>query len=239
MKNPKILIGCPTHDKDSIYLDGFLESINDQDYCDFNILFADTSSNHEFHNVLKKTGAIVIKAKPKKDARMEKIIAGREAIRKYFLKHDYDRLWFVDTDVRPPKNALSTLLSDKKDVVSGVCLGKFKQENEFRVLPCIYKFEKEPGVCRQLNITQVLDNDVDEIAVAGFGCVLIKKEVLEKVKIRQFQEGGGEDAAFFIDSLKAGFKNFVDKRVKCAHLVYEPGNEKNRKFDFKYYKKNK
>lgn len=230
--NVKVLTGCPIHPADSEYLKGYVESIRSQDYANLDLVFAETTGDEDFIQVLGKTGAIVLPAKPEKDERMEKIIAGREKIRQYFLEHeDYNFLWFVDADVRPPRDALSKLISADKDVISGVCLSPFNVGGKRRVLPCLYRFTEKKGVCQQFNRQEVSGSEIKEIAVAGFGCVLIKRRVLEKISIRRFAEGGGEDAAFFIDTLKAGFKNFVDKSVKCAHLVYKPGDVRNKEFE--------
>ena len=227
-----VLVGCPIHPADTIYVEGFIESMKSQDYPHLRIIFAETSGDKEFFKLLERTGELVLSARPDKDGRMEKIIAGREKIRQYFLEHDdYYSLWFVDADVRPPSDALSKLIKADKDVISGVCLSHFNVGGKRRVLPCLYRFTDEKGVCQQLNRQEVSGSGVEEIAVAGFGCVLVKRRVLEKIAIRRFAEGGGEDAAFFIDSLKAGFKNFVNKGVKCAHLVYEPGDARNREFE--------
>ncbi len=232
VKSPKVLVGCPIHPPDSLYVDGYLEAVRGQDFGNLDIIFAETSGDEDFIHSLENTGAIVLRAKPEIGQRMEKIIAGREKIRQYFLEHEeYAYLWFVDADVRPPKSALSKLISDNKDLVAGVYLITAKVNGRLHILPCAYAFEKKRGYCRQLSCAEVKGSGMISIAIAGLGCALISRKVLKEISFRKFEEGGGEDAAFFIDCNRAGFETFLDKSVTCAHLVFPPGDARNKKFE--------
>jgi GT2 family glycosyltransferase len=238
LRNPKVMIGCVTHNKDEQYLPAFLESIRAQDYKNYDIVFVDTSDDDAYIAKLKGTGAIALKPDEKEEHTIKKIVAGRTKLRRYALENGYDYLLFVDTDVRPPKTALSKLLSTRKDVVAGLCLSNINISGTTRVMPCIYDFDDEEGYCRPMFLNHVLNNDIKEISCAGFGCTLATRKVLEKVGIRYYEKSmAGEDIAFFIDAREAGFRAFADNSVKCAHLVFPEGDPRNRKFMFETYEK--
>lgn len=230
---PRVLVSCVTHDKDELYLDGFLESIRSQEYKNYDILFIDTSDNKEFTAKLKGTGAIVLNAETGLDHNIKKITTGREQARQHAIKNNYDYLLFVDTDVRPPPTGLSKLLANRKDVIAGVCLSPRNINGTSRVMPNVYDFADEEGYCRPMFLPDVLNNNLIEVSCAGFGCTLIAKEVLEKVPLRYYKESmAGEDIAFFVDARENKFNTFADNSVKCRHLVFPPGDPRNRKFLF-------
>lgn len=229
----KVLIGCPIYDGDAQYLEGFLESIRSQTFTDFDILFADTSKTDTFSKILKKTGQFVIRAPSKSGERMDNIVSGRKVVRDFFLTKDYDFLWFVDADVHPPKDALKKLLSDRTDIVSAVCLNPFSRSKTDNIRPCLWAFTEEKGVCKQLSVDHVQESGIIEVAITGFGCVLISRKVLEKVDITLFDgHKGSEDTIFFVNALREGFKIFADLDVKCDHLVFSVGDKRNKLFSF-------
>jgi glycosyltransferase involved in cell wall biosynthesis len=229
----KVLVGCPIYDGDAQYLEGFLESARKQTFLDFDILFADTSKEDTFSEELRKTGALVIRAPTKSGERMDNIISGRNAVRDFFLKKDYDFLWFVDADVRPPKDALAKLLNDRRDIVSGVCLNPFSKSKINNIRPCLWVFTEEKGVCKQLSVDHVSASGVIDVAIAGFGCVLISRKVIEKIGVGLFEgHKGSEDTIFFVKALKEGFKIAADLDVKCDHLVFSVGDGRNKLFSF-------
>jgi hypothetical protein len=239
IRNPRILVGCVTYDKDDQYLPGFLDVIRSQDYRNFDILFVDTSDGDEYLAKLKGTGAIALRADVKgADHFIKKIVAGRKAVRKYALEKGYDYLFFVDTDVRPPKTALSKLLSARKDMITGIYLMNSNINGTRRIMASLYDFDDEEGYCRPVFMNDALNNDMKEISAAGFGCTLMTDAVLRKVEIRYYEKSmAGEDIAFYVDARAAGFRTFSDNSVKCAHVVYTPGDPRNRKFMFETYEK--
>ena len=59
-----------------------------------------------------------------------------------------------------------------------------------------------------------------KVKQCGLGCVLIKKEVLEKIEFRIDKTTDGfDDATFCDDTLEKGYELYVDTRVKCKHLI--------------------
>ncbi len=238
IRSPRVLVGCVTYDKDEVYITGMLESIRSQDYRNYDIIFADTSDSEEFNAKLKGTGAIVVKGTPNLDHSIKKITDGREIIRQYAIDKGYDYLWFVDTDVIQPSTALSKMLADRKDIVLGLYLSPRNFNGVSKVLPVLQDFSNSEGYCRPMGLQEVLDNKLIEVSCGGFGCTLVTREVLSDVKLRYYEKSmAGEDTAFSVDAREKGFRTFADTSVRCAHLVFPPGDPRNRKFLFESYEK--
>ena len=153
-----------------------------------------------------------------------------------FFKNNYDYLWFVDTDVLPPQTALSRLILKRKDIIAGLCLLGINVDGNLRVMPNVY--ENKENCFRPIALNDVLNDHLTEIYCAGFGCVLISRNVFKSIEIRYYQDSmAGEDMAFFVDAKEKGFRTFADNSVKCTHLVFPAGDPRNSKFMFESYEK--
>jgi len=233
MDKKKVLVACVTYEKDAAYLAQFMDSLKALDFQDFDILLVDTSDNEGYDKRLAEVGNFVISAGAGLDRSIKKITLGRNKAREFFLAHDYDYLLFVDTDVLLPKDALSKLLSDSKDVVGGVYLTRQLLMGKLFILPVVADFSSDPKCCRPMMLPEAMNDDVKEVAWIGFGCMLISRKVLEKVSMRYYEKSmSGEDVAFCVDSRAAGFRVFADFSVKCTHELFPPGDARNKELRF-------
>lgn len=131
-----------------------------------------------------------------------------------------DYIFFIDDDVLPPINTIEKLYNHKKDIVSGLYFAK--QQPHF---PQIFKDSKR-DVGRYDSVENYEKDALIEIDACGAGCMLIKKEVFEKLKQPYFQyipksettPRKGEDYFFCEKAKKAGFKIFCDTSVLCKHI---------------------
>jgi len=74
-----------------------------------------------------------------------------------------------------------------------------------------------------------LPDELFEIAGCGFGCVLMRTDMLLDIAAKE--EGGrwftpiadaGEDCAFCIRARREGYRIFCDPTVDCGHMAYTP-----------------
>jgi hypothetical protein len=140
------------------------------------------------------------------------------------LKKDYiTHVFFIDADTRPPTDCLHKLLKLNKDVAAGLYKISIPEpEREgwsastasdttgkvYNWLPTSKELPKEPFTAW---------------ALAG-GCMLVKKEVLQKITWPWFeyiyQPNGqrmGEDIYFTNKVKEAGFELWVEPSVICGH----------------------
>lgn len=133
---------------------------------------------------------------------------------------EYTHIWFVDDDTTPKRpDALKLLLDADKDVISGV----------YRVM----KMDTD-GVKKPVNMVAVDAPDdeyypvggtgIGKITASGAGCLLIKREVFDKVPFPWFEDlpwgkTRGQDFVFCKKLAEAGIEMFAHFDVVCSHRV--------------------
>lgn len=148
-------------------------------------------------------------------------IERNELVRKA-LDKGADKVWFVDSDVTVPRDALKHMLEPDTDVV----MGFVPIRNTRKRASCVYKhggyFSAENRYTYGGEI-EGLDPRID-VKGGGFACVLVDKRVFEKVPTPWFEytetKTGirrGEDIGFCYKLANAGIRVFADSRVLCGH----------------------
>ena len=153
----------------------------------------------------------------------------RNEIAVHLLKNpDITHLFFVDSDMVLPKDALVKLFKSEKEIVSGLYFHRNPPHE-----PHLYKIENNELVA----IKDYEKNKIIEADAVGGGCLLIKREVFEKLVDKVKTVDGvsqffvttpttGEDIFFCELAKKHGFKIFCDTSVKCGHIELNVIEEK-------------
>ena len=131
----------------------------------------------------------------------------------------YDYLFAVDSDMKFAPDTLSNLLSHDADIVSGI----YRQRKDEQIIE-IYK--RNNGGLYNVKYDDLKGKGLVEIDGCGFGCVLVKKEVLVGVGYPQFeyhmagplQIGLSEDNDFCMKASKKGYKIYCDTSIVCGHV---------------------
>lgn len=141
-----------------------------------------------------------------------------------FLKTDHTHLFFIDSDVVPPHNALETLLEADKYVIAGMypSMRYDPMERRTMLIYNVFRHVEKDGV---LSFQNVLGEGIEEIDSSGAGCLLIKREVLIAMRKDwfrfQYNDEGivkyGEDISFCRKARKLGFPVYGDFNVICNH----------------------
>lgn len=142
---------------------------------------------------------------------------------------DYTHILFVDADTIPDRNSLTKLLSHDKDIVSGLTpILKYNIEEKIwgTLDNCFTHQDKdENGKDRTHSVTR--NTGLQKIWRCGTSCLLIKREVFEKLEKPYFKfelnEDGtiptrSEDLYFCDKAREAGFEIYADTDVICNHL---------------------
>ena len=204
----KILIAVPTFE--NIYPDTF-KSIYDLDKGDNNVSF-------EF-------------------VRGYDCATARNHIVQMAINRDVDYVLMVDNDVVLPKDILSVLLDDAKDV----CLGYYAHRDadniyRGRVNVCrLYDKKGKPQVNFPLEaeytaeeIKELRDKGEYKVQIkgGGMGCAFIKVSVLKRLQYPwydwvNYKNRGmlSEDLYFCTQCKKANIPIFTDTRAYCGHLL--------------------
>ncbi|MEM3127161.1 MAG: glycosyltransferase [Candidatus Woesearchaeota archaeon] len=215
----KILIACPTYEEKKYALNEWTEAVknieNGNNYVD--VLLVDNSKDNEYFEELKKTGFKVKKIERRENPK-DNVANSRNLIRELFLEKNYDCLFSLEQDVIVEKDALLKLLSHKKDVVSGVVYNNLPYGNKLKWLPMVYvthPYDKT-GLWYAKE-EELQGNQLIEVRGVSLSCVLIHRKVLEKIKFRYYPKTW-DDLPFCEDTIKAGFRIYVDTSVKPKHL---------------------
>jgi glycosyltransferase involved in cell wall biosynthesis/GT2 family glycosyltransferase len=135
----------------------------------------------------------------------------------------FDYLFAVDYDMSFPPDTLKRLLSHNKDIVSGL----YRQRNDDLVLE-IYRNNNKGGQDNVRFTDLYLNGEgnwLERVDGCGFGCVLVKKQVFERVGYPYFkyhsaltmEETISEDIDFCRKATAAGFEIYCDTDVICNH----------------------
>lgn len=132
----------------------------------------------------------------------------------------YDYLFSVDSDITFEKDTLKKLLAHDKDVVSGLYI----QRKEEKVLE-IYRMNRRGGVSN-VTFEELSKESLARISACGFGCVLIKSEVIRKIGYPQFiyrealdhKHTVSEDVHFCARANEEGFDIWADTTILCEHI---------------------
>lgn len=133
----------------------------------------------------------------------------------------YDYLFCVDSDIVLPKDALARLLSADKDVVSGLYIQRKPGHHILEI------YEDTPnGGTQNVKWENLKGRGLVEIAGCGFGCVLVKGDVLRKMPYPHFVYKSAldhaftfsEDVYFCLEARRHGFKIWADSSLLCEHI---------------------
>lgn len=139
------------------------------------------------------------------------------------LEGGHSHLFFLDSDVVPPKDAILRLLAHNQPVISGM----YCRRSPPHAIPVMIREGKW--------ITDFKMGSVVEADLVGAGCLLIRRDVLENLKpIRPGKhwfswqvdmrgivaegEHVSEDFAFNLQCKKQGIKTLVDTSIHCRHI---------------------
>ena len=138
-----------------------------------------------------------------------------------WVVNGYDYLFSVDSDIAFPPNTLAQLLAHNVDMVSGLYIQRKPGQHILEV----YEHNSYGGVSN-IPYEKIAGRGLVEIASCGFGCVLVKAEVMRAIPYPHFKYHSAidhahtisEDVDFCRKALNAGFKIWADTKILCRHI---------------------
>lgn len=149
------------------------------------------------------------------------ITIARRNLADIFLKSDFDYIWWVDSDMKFPVDAPLRLLARDKDII-GVNYRRRRFPNA--------NFTGMMGRAGTFTEFETTDNSpaMELIDVLPHGCVLVKREVYEKIPQPHYLQEYipslnleiGEDIYFCQQAQKAGYQIWCDQELsrEVAHI---------------------
>jgi hypothetical protein len=141
------------------------------------------------------------------------VYAARDRLAKHAVNNEFDEVLWIDSDMVFDKTLYEDLRIHGKDMICGNFISR---HNPY--VTCI--FSSIDPIDR---ITDLPD-DVFRVAACGFGCVLMKAEILKQVlnthggKAFIPEPKMGEDVAFCKRATDCGFEIWCDPMVRVGHV---------------------
>ena len=145
-------------------------------------------------------------------------------------KIDYDYICWIDSDSIFTPQQFQKLLNHNVDIIGG--LQAFEGGNGYTCGELNDKYFKKHGFMKYytdeiLKIIKPDDKGLVEVDYCGFGMLLTKKGVFEKLEYPWFRpewwevgkckDFSMEDVSFCMNAKKVGFKTYVDPSIRIGH----------------------
>jgi len=160
------------------------------------------------------------------------VYTAREMLLDTFMKSKCEAIMFIDSDMTFSEASVELLARHNLPFVTAKA---FKRSAPFQ--PCFYTEVAIIDGSPRLQVPLDYPDCLLPIEGAGMACVLIKKEVFEKIKKPHFEPLPvlGEDLSFCMKVKEAGIPMFCDTTVEFGHIGTEAFGEKHFKEHLKKY----
>lgn len=150
------------------------------------------------------------------------IYTSRDDLARYAMKEGFDYVLWLDSDMVFPEDfherMLKTLTENNLDILSGIY---YKRKPPYS--PVIFDKMQLKGKIWDYSWLEDVPDSLFEVGACGFGCVLLKTEVLMSVQLKHGylfhpMQNGGEDVAFCVRARDCGYKIMCDPTIVCGHV---------------------
>lgn len=158
------------------------------------------------------------------------IYAARDDFAMKSIQGEYDYVFWMDSDMQFPADALVKLMKDIEekdlDIVTGLYFRRIPPYS-----PVLFDKLDISGVEADWSEFTKIPEGLFEVGGCGFGCVLMKTDVFFDVQAKfgqMFTPIGknGEDVAFCWRARQCGYKIWCDPDVLCGHVGYSIVDDK-------------
>ena len=214
------------------------------DYSNLDVVLCDNTGDggkyYEYiKSIIPKEWVIIHRETKDGESSQEIIADSQNILRRYFLNNkQYENFLFIEADIYPPVNFFDQLRiqsdMNNADVISGLYfLGTGK--NIKPMIQTVFLLREPDGKIFQgvaYNFTnreafsyfdlsqnkRLISGKPTKVYATGFGCCLIKRNVLEKISFRSLKEKDAHsDSFFYADCMMNGFSVYLDSNVICRH----------------------
>lgn len=225
---PKVLVGSPVSDLYNYCFEEFLASRKSLTYKNHDLFFVDNSKSESFFKKLKENGLPCVRINYLENAR-GRMVVSRNLLRKKALEEGYDYLLNLDQDIIPPKEIIEKMLKNDKKIQTGVYFvynNQYSQEKARYLIPTLWVSDESSGMridganIRLMHPKETEQDKLVRVVSCGSGCLLIHREVLERIEFRYDPFFPYFDDNWFCrDAFYNNFEIFADLSIKCKHLI--------------------
>lgn len=220
----KVLVCAPQHDSKMYCWDEWKTNVHNFTYPNYDVFLADNSSGDEFSKKIKEEGFLVERVKNKKGV-MHRLADSHNACRSFALTGEYDYILHLETDIIPPIDIIEMLLNSGKKICSAsydIWHGKLRRA----MIQLDEDFDRYKNAYRTISFAEeqephVFNGMIRRVYHAGLGCILISRDILEKIPFRYIDKMGlSADTWFANDCYKQDIPIYLDSTIQCKHLNF-------------------
>ena len=224
MKEPKVLVASPIYSGKHYMFPKWYENVQRLDYSNYDWIIVDNTSNMSYVSKLRRLGYKHIYHVPRGGSSRLGIARASEFIREYAIKHEYDYIMFIESDLLPPKNIIKRLLNHEKYVAGAVYeIGLHKSVVAPR-RPLIYQVGRTEDNKEILEILppeegySMMGKGLIKTPAMGLGCCLIHSHIFKKFPFKWNSKGKQHtDSLFYGDLWNAKEEVWVDTDILIPH----------------------
>lgn len=150
------------------------------------------------------------------------VYTSRNELSQYAMKDGFDYVLWLDSDMTFESNMLERMLEvmDKNnlDILTGIY---FRRRPPYT--PVLFDKMEPNETGWDFSDFDKVPPELFEVGACGFGCVLLKTEVLLSVRLQHGylfhpMNSGGEDISFCWRARQCGYKIMCDPTIVCGHI---------------------
>lgn len=155
------------------------------------------------------------------------IYDARNAIALNAINAGYDKIFWVDSDIRFPPDILikfNNYIDSGMDYITSLCFTRTKPYYPCIFTDVVWQLQENSQVVAGADRYYDYPKDsLFEVAGSGFGCVMTSVAMIKDV-IENYGSaftpllGMGEDLAFCWKAKQLGHKMYCDSSIKCGHI---------------------
>ncbi len=219
---PKVLVFTTIYSGKDYILDTFIEHCDKLNYPNYKQIYIDNSKGTSYLRKLREKGLTAFHTERGGNSR-EALARSQNFARNYAIKHDYDYILSLESDILVQKDTIQRLLSHGYDVVSG--LYHIGDREKGQRVPCIAlpEFDKElhawgSRLLQRDEWAEYENKGLKQVHTGGFGCCIIYKTVFKKFPFYYDPRfSGHSDIYFFSRCFENKIPVFVDTDIIADH----------------------
>lgn len=151
------------------------------------------------------------------------IYDSRNKLAGYAVQMEADYMLWLDSDMVFPPDTLERMMKTiEENDIDILCGLYFRRTHPFT--PVLFNKLERDGETLVFEDVKEIPDGLFEVAGCGFGCVLMKTDVLFDIGINWFTPyiDAGEDCAFCMRAREKGYKIYCDPSISLGHMAYAP-----------------
>ena len=217
---PKVLVAIPIYEgKEYMFKENF-KCIKELDYPNYDYIYIDNSEYTSYYYKLKKRDCNVVHVDREGNSR-QALTNAQNYARQKAIEEGYDYLMFIESDLTPPKDAITRLMNHELPVVGGTY---FIGTGDIKTLCVFFTRQNKQGIWGTVpimpkDVKEFLNTGLRRVHGIGLGCTLIRRDLFTRFNFWTDErfDNKHSDVYFYMDLWNAQIPVHVDTNFLVPH----------------------